>query len=80
MMILLPAYGRDYKSQKAVLADFNSEKDFVLRVYNQPDCYINKQQISDKELVTFRYNKLTKVFSTTVKKDQYEKSVQNNKS
>lgn len=68
MMILLPAYNRDYKSQKAVLADFNAEKDFILRTYNQPDTYINKQQIPDRELVTFRYNKLTKVFSTTVKK------------
>ena len=29
-MTLIPAYGRDYKSKKAAVADFNGGKDFVV--------------------------------------------------
>ena len=29
-MTLTPAYGRDYKSKAAVMADFNTGKDFIL--------------------------------------------------
>ena len=29
-MTLLPAYGRDYKSAKAVQADWNANKDFII--------------------------------------------------
>jgi len=30
-LTLVPANGRDYKSQKAVQADFNAEKDFIIQ-------------------------------------------------
>ena len=69
-MILLPAYGRDYKSKRAVLADFNTGKDFACREYNKSDCYINKQQINDREQLTFRYDKQTKVFIMIYRKEK----------
>ena len=30
-MTLVPAYGRDYKSRAAILADFQADKDFIIR-------------------------------------------------
>lgn len=58
---LTPAYGRDYKSAKALLEDFNNEKDFVL---NTPfnTTYINKQQIERGTTIQFRYAKQEKVY------------------
>lgn len=57
-LILTPAYGRDYNSKDAVLADYNEGKDFML----QPQgCYISKRDVTD-EVVKFRYSKLRKVF------------------
>jgi hypothetical protein len=57
---LTPAYGRDYNSKKAVLADYNAGKDFI----SQPDGrYCNIDDIA-KALalhVTIRYAKLRKV-------------------
>jgi hypothetical protein len=35
-MTLTPAYGRDYKSKKAVLADFNDDKDFIIADISSP--------------------------------------------
>jgi len=62
--VLTPAYGRDYKSAKAVEADFNTNKDFVL----QPQgCYINKEQIEIGTKLEMRYSKLQKVTIITVK-------------
>jgi len=29
-LTLIPAYGRDYKSKKEVIADFEANKDFVI--------------------------------------------------
>lgn len=61
---LTPAYGRDYKSMKAVKADFDAQKDFVL----QPEgCYINKQQIAKGVTVNIRYKQLREVCPITVK-------------
>ena len=31
---LSPAYGRDYKSVKAVKEDFNADKDFIIEDFN----------------------------------------------
>ena len=60
---LLPAYGRDYKSKQAVIADFDANKDFILSQFGSPDDgrYINREQVEGHE-VWFRYAKLTKVF------------------
>ena len=61
-MTLTPAYGRDYKSRDAVLADFNANKDFL----GQPDGrLINKEQIPATETIQFRYNKMRKTFIHT---------------
>lgn len=34
---LVPSYGRDYKSAKAVQADWDAGKDFTIRSYGHPD-------------------------------------------
>ena len=65
-MTLTPAYGRDYKSQASVLADFNAGKDFILRHLLERDRPINKAQIPVGTQVQFRYAKLTKVLGHTV--------------
>jgi len=57
------AYGRDYKSKKAVLADWNANKDF--QILNMgPDCgrYLSK---SDTEgmMIHVRYNALMSITS-----------------
>lgn len=52
---LTPVYGRDYKSKKAILEDFNNERDFLLQPENQ---YINKQQITWPCTINFRYKQL----------------------
>jgi hypothetical protein len=60
---LIPAYGRDYKSKKDVLAALNVGADFVLRSYNAPDTYINAQGLRElgvREL-NVRYGNLRKV-------------------
>lgn len=63
--VLTPAYGRDYKSRKAVLDDFREGKDFVLRVPGG-STYINKDQIKPGTQISFRYGKLMKVFNEQV--------------
>lgn len=35
---LSPAYGRDYKSKKAVQADFDADKDFIIEDIVNPYC------------------------------------------
>lgn len=62
MITLTPAYGRDYKSAKAVKADFEANKDFVIADIMSPDCgrYASKTDLSGEE-VRIRYAKLTKV-------------------
>lgn len=60
-----PAYGRDYKSKAAILADWNADMDFTL----QPDgCYINRPQVESGE-VNVRYSRMTKVAVLFVRKD-----------
>ncbi len=57
-MTLTPAYGRDYRSRKALLADFNADLDFV----TQPDGrYANRQDLAGLPDVNVRYGKLRKV-------------------
>ena len=59
---LTPAYGRDYKSKKAVLADFDANKDFVYNCIASPydGKYCNKADLAGAEVI-IRYAKLTKV-------------------
>ena len=60
-----PAYGRDYKSKKAVLVDWNDDKDFTIQ-----DMYksgmVNKQQVIELKKdgythIHIRYKQLTQV-------------------
>ena len=56
-----PAYGRDYKNQKEVKADWDADKDFRETASGS---YINKSQAERMGLkVVVRYGKLLKVMS-----------------
>lgn len=63
---LTPAYGRDYSSRKALLADFDAQKDFMCNAgpVSKP---INKQQIPDGTKIQFRFGRNLKVFCHIVK-------------
>jgi hypothetical protein len=60
---LIPAYGRDYKTKKAVLADWKAGKDFIIYSYGHryDGKYINKED-ADRggETVSIRYAGRTK--------------------
>ena len=62
MMTLTPAYGRDYPSRAAALADWQAGKDFIIRDISSP--YDGKPcSIRDMtEAVKIRYKRLTQVF------------------
>ena len=68
-MTLTPAYGRDYKSQKAVEEDFNLDKDFIINdimsPWNGKPC--NKSSLGKGETVQIRYAKLRKVIVIKIK-------------
>lgn len=57
---LTPAYGRDYKSRKAILQDLRDGKDFQLQPSGR---YCNRQDLEQAKVVSFkvRYARLTKV-------------------
>ncbi len=61
-MTLLPAYGRDYKSAKAVRADWDAGKDFVICDNFSPDDgrYVNKEQLTGRT-VNIRYKGNTQI-------------------
>ena len=62
-MTLTPAYGRDYKSKKAVLEDFNADKDFEISSMYSGGRYTNKADLlhMGETSVNIRYNKLQRV-------------------
>lgn len=67
-MTLVPAYGRDYTSQKQVKQAFADNLDFVIadvfdRYHGKP---VNREQLTPGQTVTIRYAKLTKVMVLTV--------------
>ena len=61
---LLPAYGRDYKSKKAIIEDLNNNRDFLESTTRK---YINKQQFKELGITSFnvRYDQQRKI--TTIK-------------
>jgi len=63
---LLPAYGRDYKSKKAILNDLNALKDFIVSHSGQ---YINKQQFNELGISSFnvRYSQQRKLVNIKTK-------------
>lgn len=65
-MTLTPAYGRDYKSIKAVQDDFDAGKDFLINDFintQNHGRYANKEDLVGTGLksVKVRYAKMTKV-------------------
>ncbi len=61
-MTLVPAYGRDYKTAKAVLVDWNANKDFqIADMFSGNDGrYVNKEQLPGTA-VMIRYKRLTQI-------------------
>ncbi|MCB1711517.1 MAG: hypothetical protein KDH96_03270 [Candidatus Riesia sp.] len=59
---LTPAYGRDYKSRKEVIEDWERDKDFVLNTQQGRSILINRQAYPAGSKVTFRFCKLGKTF------------------
>jgi hypothetical protein len=64
-LILIPAYGRDYKSKKEVLADFEANKDFIVMPHKQATNKSDLVRLNEKN-IQFRYGKLRKVFIHTI--------------
>ena len=67
-LILKPAYGRDYKNKAMVLADWQSNKDFIICNFNSPWCgrpvsisSIIDLKASGYSNIELRYSKLTKL-------------------
>ena len=68
-MILTPAYGRDYKSKKAVQADWDADKDFIIADFGRDmGRYINRQDAIAAGLgrLMVRYQRLTKIMPIKV--------------
>ena len=61
MITLVPAYGRDYKSGKAVQEDWDAGKDFVINDMSHKDDgrYINKNDAKKGEKFQIRFKRLT---------------------
>lgn len=53
---LTPAYGRDYSSRKALLADFDANKDFVISE-GPRQTYVNKEQLAPGTKIFFRFGR-----------------------
>jgi hypothetical protein len=58
------AYGRDYKSRAAALADWNAGKDFKC---HPQGCYTSVRDWNPGDQIEIRYNKLMSVFILSVK-------------
>lgn len=56
----IPAYGRDYKSKKAVMDDWNAGKDFLIQDMRHSG-YINKDDKPVNVTLNIRYAKLMKI-------------------
>ncbi len=62
MATLTPAYGRDYKTKKEALADFDAGKDFVYNSYDG-QTYCGKQELitNGVKTVELRFKNNTQV-------------------
>ena len=56
----IPAYGRDYKSSKEVLADWNANKDFLIQDMFSSG-YINKEDCPANTTINIRYDNQRKI-------------------
>lgn len=68
-LTVVPAYGRDYKSKKEVLADWNAHKDFQIccLFHSENGRYINKDEIPKGTTINVRYDHQRKVLPILVK-------------
>lgn len=71
-LTIVPAYGRDYTSQKQVKEAWNANQDFTIQDMSSPHNgrYINKsdaEKFSPGITVNIRYKKLTQVLPIKVK-------------
>ena len=55
-MTLLPAYGRDYKSKKLAIADFNEGQDFAVASFGFLQ-YCSIRDAAELKNISLRYNK-----------------------
>ena len=62
---VVPAYGRDYKSQKEVKTDWENNMDFQIVSVQEYGRYINKQDAdrTPDQSIIVRYAKLQKVMA-----------------
>ena len=62
-LTLTPAYGRDYNSKDAVIADWNDGKDFIISTVTHPYCGkpCSIRDFGNYSGIKFRYNELRKV-------------------
>jgi hypothetical protein len=62
-LTVVPAYGRDYKSAKAVRADWDAGKDFQINDMSSRDDgrYVNKADKPADVTLQVRFARLTKV-------------------
>jgi hypothetical protein len=58
MVTLIPAYGRDYKSQAAALKDFNDGKEFNAISLTRGNGYVTREELVEagEAEVAIRYN------------------------
>ena len=65
-LTLLPAYGRDYKTKKAIIEHLNDDRDFLESTSLKP---INKQQFKELNISSFnvRYDQLRKIININIK-------------
>ena len=64
-LTLLPAYGRDYKSKKAIIEDLNNNRDFLESTSLKA---INKQQFKELNISSFnvRYDQQRKIINIII--------------
>jgi hypothetical protein len=65
-LTLTPAYGRDYKSAKAVKEDWEANKDFIIDMGPYDGMSVNKQD-APKGIYHICYNKLTQICAIMAK-------------
>lgn len=67
MITLTPAYGRDYKSKKEIMADIAAGKDFIYNDFSSPHNGRYCSPLTDCQgVVMVRYAKLTKVITVRI--------------
>lgn len=67
-LTVIPAYGRDYKSQKEVKAAFAAGHDFMIQDMSHPNdgAYINKSDATKGMTLNIRYKQKTQVLPIKV--------------